>query len=133
MRIIYEDSEGTKQIIPSPHYKGTIEELAIKRVPKGLDYKIIDESELPDRTFRNAWGLEGGKVVEKVDKAKEIKKDELRVERKPLLESLDVAFMTAIEKGEDYTDVIIEKEKLRDITKLVDECETIDDIKAVKI
>lgn len=34
----------------------TIEEIAIKDVPQGVEYKIIDASELPqDRTFRNAW------------------------------------------------------------------------------
>ena len=56
-RIIYPNNEGGVSIlIPSPNWKGTIEELAIKDVPAGLPYKIIDASEIPsDRTFRNAW------------------------------------------------------------------------------
>lgn len=56
-RIIYPNAEGGVSIlIPSPNWKGTIEELAVKDVPAGLPYKIVDVSEIPsDRTFRNAW------------------------------------------------------------------------------
>jgi len=56
-RIIYPKTEGGVSIlIPSPNWKGTIEELAIKDVPTGLPYKIVDVSDIPsDRTFRNAW------------------------------------------------------------------------------
>ena len=56
-RIIYQtDARGVAIIIPSFHCGLTIEEIALKDVPDGLPYKIIDESEIPsDRTFRNAW------------------------------------------------------------------------------
>jgi hypothetical protein len=56
-RIIYPNDEGGVTILtPSPNWKGTLEELAIKDVPSGKPYKIVDGSEIPsDRTFRNAW------------------------------------------------------------------------------
>jgi len=56
-RIIYPNTEGGVSIlIPSPNWRGTIEELAIKDVPTGLPYKIVDVSDIPsDRTLRNAW------------------------------------------------------------------------------
>jgi hypothetical protein len=56
-RIIYPNTEGGVSIlIPSPNWKGTIEELAVKDVPAGLPYKIVEVSDIPsDRTFRNAW------------------------------------------------------------------------------
>jgi len=56
-RIIYNNSEGgVSVIVPSPNWKGTIEELAAKDVPANTPYKIVDVSEIPsDRTFRNAW------------------------------------------------------------------------------
>lgn len=56
-RIIYPNSKGGVSIlVPSPNWKGTIEELAAKDVPAGAPYKIVDVSEIPsDRTFRNAW------------------------------------------------------------------------------
>ncbi len=56
-RIIYPNKDGgVSVIIPSKNWKGTIEELAIREVPSGAPYRIVDESEIPsDRTFRNAW------------------------------------------------------------------------------
>ena len=56
-RIIYQNNEGgVSVIIPSPNWRGTIEELAAKDVPAGAPYKIVEVSEIPsDRTFRNAW------------------------------------------------------------------------------
>lgn len=58
-RIIYPNPEGgVCVIIPAPEALEfmTIEEIAAKDVPTGIEYKIIDASELPqDRTFRNAW------------------------------------------------------------------------------
>ena len=49
-------------------------------------------------------------------KAKVITKDRLRVERKPLLEAQDVAFMKAQEAGSDTSAIVTEKNRLRDIT-----------------
>lgn len=58
-RIIYPtDDGGVAVLIPTPEYLAnhTIEELAIKDVPKGKSYKIVDTVNVPtDRTFRNAW------------------------------------------------------------------------------
>jgi hypothetical protein len=58
-RIIYKNLENyVCVIIPTPEalQTMTIEEIAAKDVPQGIEYKIIDASELPqDRTFRNAW------------------------------------------------------------------------------
>ena len=49
-------------------------------------------------------------------KAKNITKDRLRVERKPLLEAQDVLFMKAQEAGSDTSAIVTEKNRLRDIT-----------------
>ena len=55
-KIIYPTESGVSVIVPSPNWKGTLEELAAKDVPAGKLYKIVDGSEIPsDRTFRNAW------------------------------------------------------------------------------
>ena len=64
-------------------------------------------------------------------KAKDITKDRLRVERKPLLEAEDVKFMQAQEAGSDTTAIVAEKKKLRDMTKDVDACKTADELKAL--
>ena len=56
-RIIYPSDEGGVSIIvPAVGCDLTIEEIAIKDVPAGKPYKIVDVSEIPsDRTFREAW------------------------------------------------------------------------------
>ena len=66
-------------------------------------------------------------------KAKEITKDKLRAERTPLLQNLDVQFQLALETGADTSAIVTEKQRLRDITKLVDEAQTLDDLKAIRV
>lgn len=72
-------------------------------------------------------------ITVNLDKAKEITKDRLRDERKPLLEAEDVKFMKAQETGEDTTAIVTEKNRLRDITKKADTCKTTDELKALKV
>ena len=57
-RIIYKtESGGVAVIVPTPDclQSHTVEEIALKDVPYGLAFKIVDESEIPNRDFRNAW------------------------------------------------------------------------------
>ena len=65
-----------------------------------------------------------------LEKAKEITKDRLRIDRKPLLEEQDVLFMKAQENGDDTTAIVTEKQRLRDITNQVDSMTTTDQLKA---
>ena len=70
-------------------------------------------------------------VTVSLAKAKEITKDKLRVERKPLLEAQDVAFMKAQEAGSDTSAIVTEKNRLRDITgDYVNNMDTLDKLKA---
>ena len=66
-------------------------------------------------------------------RAKEIKKESLRQERKPLLEAQDVAYMRAQEAGEDTTAIVAEKVRLRNITMLCDTATSVEDLKAIDI
>ena len=66
-------------------------------------------------------------------KAKDITKDRLRVDRKPLLEAQDILFMKAQESDADTTDIVVEKQRLRDITKDADTCTTTDQLKALSV
>lgn len=56
-RIVYPTPDGGVAIIvPAPDCGLTIEQIAQKDVPEGVEYKIIDADDVPtDRTFRNAW------------------------------------------------------------------------------
>ena len=68
-----------------------------------------------------------------ITKAKDITKDRLRAERKPLLEAQDVAFQRALEDGSDTTAIVAEKARLRDITNQVDTMTTVDELKGATI
>ena len=72
-------------------------------------------------------------ITVNLTKAKDITKDRLRAERKPLLEEQDVLFMQAQEAGSDTTAIVAEKNRLRDITKDADTCTTTDELKALKM
>jgi hypothetical protein len=67
-----------------------------------------------------------------ITKAKAITKERLREERIALLEAQDVAFQRALEVGADTTAIVAEKQRLRDITQLVDQATTLDELKTLK-
>lgn len=58
-RIIYPTNDGgVAIIIPAPEalHSLSITDIALKDVPVGKPYKIVDVQDIPsDRTFRNAW------------------------------------------------------------------------------
>lgn len=66
------------------------------------------------------------------DKAKELTKARLRIERAPLLAAQDVAFQRALETGADTTAIVAEKQRLRDITALADSADSLDALKALR-
>jgi hypothetical protein len=66
-------------------------------------------------------------------KAREITKDRLRAERAPLLQQQDIAFQRALESGAYVAPKVAEKQRLRDITKLADTAQNLDELKALKV
>jgi len=72
-------------------------------------------------------------IIVDINKAKNITKDRLRQERKPLLEAQDVAFQRALESSADTSAIVAEKQRLRDITNQVDSMTTVEELKALEI
>jgi hypothetical protein len=68
-----------------------------------------------------------------ITKAKDITKDKLRAERKPLLEAQDVLFIKAQETGADTSAIVAEKQRLRDITNTVDSMTTVEELKGASV
>jgi hypothetical protein len=72
-----------------------------------------------------------------INKAKEIKKDSLREERKPLLEALDIEYMKALEQNDTQKmqEVVAQKQALRDVTQHPDllEVESVEELKNLSI
>jgi uncharacterized protein YdcH (DUF465 family) len=111
----------------------SIEEVKAKDTP--LNSIIMDASELPeaDNDFFNSWELIDGYVLVNLDKAKLQTKDRLRTERVPLLAAQDVAFQRALEEDKDTAAIVAEKERLRDITNLVDGCKTTEELRGLSV
>lgn len=72
-------------------------------------------------------------ITVNIDKAKAITKDRLRAERAPLLEAQDIAYMKALEAGQDTAAIVTEKQRLRDVTGLVDQVNTLDELKGLSV
>ncbi len=137
-RIVYEDANGQVYVvIPAPNCPLTVEQIAAKDTPKGVKYQVVEDTDLPaDRTFRNAWQLQGvKKVVVNLPKAKELHKNALRILRKPKLEALDLEFMRAVETNDVPQQKVIaaKKQMLRDVTAdaAITAAETPEQLKAV--
>lgn len=72
-------------------------------------------------------------ITVNLDKAKDIKKEQLRSERISLLQAQDVAFQRALESGADTSAIVAEKQRLRDITQLADEATTVEQLKQISV
>ena len=71
-----------------------------------------------DRTFRDAWQFNGSAVEVDMAAARDIHRDNLRAERAPRLEALDVDYMKALEEGDAAAQqaIVSVKQALRDVT-----------------
>lgn len=67
-RIIYKQDNGTAAvIIPTPEALGlhSLQAIAIKDVPAGKPYKLVDATEIPsDRTDREAWTVDDADLTD---------------------------------------------------------------------
>ena len=85
-RIIYQsESGGVAVIIPTESV-----ELALKDVPEGVPYEIVDADNIPaDRFFRGAWVANGGAIEVDLDAAKTIGHDRRRQQRSEEFQPFD--------------------------------------------
>ena len=140
-RIIYTRLDGGVSVVTPNINTNEIltEEEALQRafdkLPSGaINPQIVEANTISsDRTFRNAWEKDEKVIKTNMTKAKDMTKDRLRAERKPLLEAQDVAFQRALEGNADTSVIVKEKNRLRDITKQVDRMKTINELKGATI
>lgn len=97
-----------------------------------FDSSIVDSMYATNDDFRNAWTWNDGLVV-RFSEAQELTKEKLRTERTPLLANLDTAYLRALEQGSDTNSIIIEKQRLRDITSLVDSATTLEELRSITV
>ena len=89
---------------------------------KILGHRVVEVGELPEPEFRNAWtdDFDTDTVDVDPDKAKEIKREQFRLLRKPLLKALDTDFLKAMEEDDQEKKDFIAaaKQELRDVTDI---------------
>ena len=109
-RIIYQNSEGgIAVIIPTESV-----ELALKDVPEGTPYEIVEEADIPsDRTFRGAWVANGAAVKVDLDQAKDIGHDIRRTQRAEEFKPFDDIIAKQI-PGLDATEAEASRQAIRD-------------------
>ena len=109
-RIIFQNSEGgVSVIIPTESV-----ELALKDVPEGVAYEIVEEADIPsDRTFRNAWVANGAAVEVDLDKARDIGHDIRRTQRAEEFKPFDDIIAKQI-PGADASEAEASRQAIRD-------------------
>ena len=109
-RIIYQsDSGGVSVIIPTESV-----ELALKDVPEGVAYEIVEDDAIPaDRFFRNAWVANGAAVDVDLDKAKDIGHDIRRTQRAEEFKPFDDIIAKQI-PGADASEAEASRQAIRD-------------------
>lgn len=129
--IFTNDNGGVSVCVPT----GELDIEAVKAKDTPGHSIIVDSNDLPqaDNDFFDAWELADGVVTVNIEKAKEITKRRLRAEREPLLAAQDVAYMRALEAGQDTATIVAEKQRLRDITSLADGCTTTSELRTLKV
>jgi len=93
---------------------------AIKDVPAGTEYKIVDSLDI-DNNYFNAYEFDtelGAKV--NIERAKAIHLNKFRSARTLLLAALDVSFMRSVEAGNTdlQKEIASKKQALRDVTSI---------------
>lgn len=128
--IIYANNGGVAVCYPTGELP--IEQVLAKDCPAGA--VIVNASDLPqaDMDFFNAWEMQSDNTVSvSITKARDLTKERLRAERKPLLEAQDVLFQRALETGASTAAIVAEKQRLRDITNLADGVNTLAELRAL--
>lgn len=137
------EEEGLKLLIPTQDFlnRSEMEELEVlellktRHIPENAEnVQIINDTDVPqDRTFRDAWQLNGEVVDHNLDKAKNIKLDCIRQVRNEKLAKLDMELLKAAEqeRRDDVKEIMKLKQELRDLPQTINihGCQDIESIK----
>ena len=93
----------------------------------GSNYPAADYTKPVDRTFRDAWDVD-------VSMAKDIWRDKIRIHRSDALKDLDALYMKALESSSDTTQIVADKQALRDAPGLpsIDAATSADELKSIQ-
>jgi len=126
--IIYPQADNKLAVIvPTGDYQD-----AIKDVPEGVEYAVVDDLGSLDNDYFNAFEYADLGISCNIEKAKAIHLDKFRAARAPKLAALDVDYMKAIEVEDSVkaSQIAVKKQELRDVTKVALP-DSLEEIKAV--
>jgi hypothetical protein len=140
-KILYQLDNGLVGII-NPHPSLTEQEL-ISQVPTGYSYILVEEDQMPSRQdlrdFSDALTADFNNpqkpnVRIDLEKAKEVTKNRLRYERKPLFEKNDILLRDAILENDEEAkkESLTERNRLRYLTDQVDYVETLQELRDIR-
>jgi hypothetical protein len=135
--IIYNQDNGVVAvIIPTPEAleQHGIQAIAIKDVPAGKPYEIVEDDAIPsDRTFRNAWVMGDCCIDHDLDKCRAIGHDIRRTKRAEEFAPHDEVIAKQI-PGKDATQAEAKRQEIRDkyseVQDAIDAAESPEEIKA---
>lgn len=109
----------------------------VKTVPDHVSWRRVEDSEIPtDRTFRDAL-VDTGSLEHDVEKARELKREQLRHERATAFIELDGQWMRAFARGDARTAAEVEakRQALRDLpaSDRIREARTVDELKVIEL
>ena len=100
------------------------------------EYNSAEYTMPAERTFRSGWeaNSDTGVISINMDKAKDIWREKIRRARIEPLAALDTAYMKALETSADTTQIIADKQALRDAPALssIDAASTVDELIAIQ-
>lgn len=97
-------------------------------------YREVADTALPtEPEFVDAWIDDGKSVYVDMDKARNIHRDRMRQARAPKLSALDVAYQRAHETNADTSEIVAQKQMLRDVTAdpAIDAAQTPEELRIV--
>lgn len=100
----------------------------------GVEYDPEVVNHPSDRLFRSAWSTDGTSISVNMVKAKDIWRDKIRQAREEVLEKLDKDYMRALETGADTSQIVADKQALRDAPAhpAIDAATTTEELKLVQ-
>jgi len=127
--IVYTNNKGGVTIV-APNPELDIDYVRAKDTPEHSIIIDTDDITVSDYWF-DAWELVDGTVVVNFERAQELTRTRLRAERTPLLAAQDILFQRVLESGADTTAIVTEKNRLRDITNLVNTASTLAELQSL--
>lgn len=128
------DSQVTFDLILIGVNENQTPEEVLSSVDSSYNARIFDDSDFPGNLNELPfWNYDGEEITYDLEKFRELIRNRLRAHREVLFKKLDIDFMKALEVSADFSAIVAEKERLRDITSIVDTVNSVDELRLLTV